>query len=140
VQAEVIRRKANTCGAAAAEEAAAAAVTRYPLSAELRVLSATLLLELGRYKEAAREARAAVYIDRTLVVAHFLSAAAARRLGDERGERAAFRSALLLCRRAPADQQVPLSDGELAGRMASAAAFELARLGCDVDREGGGAS
>lgn len=136
-EAAAIRLLANARGAAAAERAAAAAVARYPLSAELRVLLTTLLLELGRHHEAAREARAAVYIDRTLAVAHFLGATAARLLGDERAARRAYRNALALCQGAPPAEAVPLADGESAGRMAAAAAAELARLGGAEGRGGG---
>jgi chemotaxis protein methyltransferase CheR len=51
-----------------------------------------------------------------------------RRRGDREGARRAFRNARDLCAARPADEIVPLSDGEHAGRLAEAAAAQLAIL------------
>jgi chemotaxis protein methyltransferase CheR len=112
----------------AAERACAAATARHPLSGELHCLRALLLLDLGRVAEAAREARRAVYLDRTLAVAHFTLGSILRRRGDRTGAWRAYRNARDLCAARPPDEAVPLGEGEVAARLASAAAAQAALL------------
>jgi chemotaxis protein methyltransferase CheR len=116
-----------------AEVACADAVARHPLSAELHHLHAVLLVELRRDEEAARAARRVVYLDRTLVVGHLTLGSILWRRGDRAGARRAYRNARDLCAARPADEVVPLSDGEHAGRLAQAAAAQLTIL--DETRE-----
>ncbi len=116
-----------------AEHACAEAAARHPLSAEVHYLHAVLLLELGRDEEAARAARRVVYLDRSLAIGHFTLGSILRHHGDLAGARRAYRNAHDLCLGRPSDEIVPLSDGEQAGRLARAAAAQLAIL--DSSRE-----
>ncbi len=111
-----------------AERACAAAAERHPLSAELHHLHAVLLLELGRDDEAARAARRVTYLDRSLAVGHFTLGSVLFRRGDRAGARRAFRNARDLSAARPADEPLPLADGMAAGRLAEAAAAQLAVL------------
>jgi hypothetical protein len=52
-----------------------------------------------------------------------------RHVGDFNGARRSFRNARDLCARRPVDEAVPLTDGEVAGRLAEAAEVQLAGLG-----------
>lgn len=113
---------------AEAERACAAAIATQPLAAELHHLHAVLLLELGRDEEAVAAARRVVYLDRSLAVGHFTLGTVLRRRGDLAGARRAYRNAHDLCAARPADEAVPLADGECAGRFAEAAAAQLAML------------
>jgi chemotaxis protein methyltransferase CheR len=111
-----------------AERACAEATVRHPLSPELHYLHAVLLMDLGRKEEAARAARRVIYLDRSLALAHFTLGSMLRRRGDRRGARRAYRNARELCAAMPPDQAVALGEGEQAGRLAEAAAAELAVL------------
>jgi chemotaxis protein methyltransferase CheR len=112
-----------------AERACGEATARHPLSPELHYLHAVLLLNLGRIEEAAQAARRVIYLDRSLAMAHFTLGSILRRRGDKAGARRAYRNARQLCAAMPADQVVLLGEGEQAGRLAEAAATELAGLG-----------
>jgi chemotaxis protein methyltransferase CheR len=109
-----------------AERACAEATVRHPLSPELHYLHAVLLLNLGREEEAAQAARRVIYLDRSLAIAHFTLGSILRRRGDHAGARRAYRNARELCAAMPAEQAVALGEGEPAGRLAEAAAVELA--------------
>jgi chemotaxis protein methyltransferase CheR len=110
------------------ECACAEAAAHHPLSAEIQYLHAALLLELGHIKEAILAARRVVYLDRSLAAGHFALATAMWRHGDRTGARRAYRNARDLCAMRPAEEEVPLADGERAGRLAEAAAAHLAIL------------
>jgi chemotaxis protein methyltransferase CheR len=118
----------------AAERACAEAAARHPLASELHYLRAVLLLGLGREAEAAEAARRAIYLDRSLAIAHFTLGSILQRRGDRAGARRAYRNACDLCAARPADEVVPLTDGELAGRLAAAAQAQMTRL--DLHRTG----
>jgi chemotaxis protein methyltransferase CheR len=122
-----VRALANL-DAGRAERACAEAAARHPLAAELHHLHAVLLLELGRDDEAARAARRVIYLDRTLALGHYTLGSVLWRRGDRAGARRAYRNARDLCAARPADEVIPLSDGERAGRLAEAAAAQLAIL------------
>jgi chemotaxis protein methyltransferase CheR len=87
-----------------------------------------LLLDLGRTDEALRAVRRVLFLDRSLAVAHLTLGAILRQRGDRTGARRAYRNALELCKACPAEQPLPLADGELAGRLAEAAGVQLALL------------
>lgn len=112
-----VRALANMSDLAAAGRASAAALERHPHSAELLYLHALLLFESGNPRDAAAAARRALYLDRSLVVAHVALAHALRRMGDLSGARRALRNAASLLRDRPADDIVPASDGETVGRL-----------------------
>jgi chemotaxis protein methyltransferase CheR len=119
-----------------AEYACAEAVRLYPLSAEIHHLHAVLLLASGRVEQAAKSARSVVYLDRTLVFGHFTLGTILWQAGDVEGARRAFRNAHDLCASLPDDRVVPLSGGETAGRLRSAAAarFALPNATAEVSR------
>ena len=111
-----------------AERACATASDRNPLSGELHYLHAVLLLGLGRDAEAARAVRRALYLDRSLAIAHFVLGSIQRRRGDLAGARRSFRNVRELCAACPVDEVVPLSDGDSAGRLAESARLQLTWL------------
>jgi chemotaxis protein methyltransferase CheR len=114
--------------AAAAMEACARALQQFPLSAELHFLQAALLLDGNRAEEALRALRRVVYLDRSLAIGHFMLGAVLSRRGDLAGAGRAYRNARDLCAARPAEEVVPLADGETAGRLAEIASAELVLL------------
>lgn len=112
-----------------AEAACAEAARRHPLSGELHHLRAVLLMDLGRDEEAAQAARRVLYLDRSLANAHFTLGSILRRRGDPAGAWRAFRNVRDLCAARPADEPVPLSDGEPADRLADEARVQMVQLG-----------
>ncbi len=112
----------------AAAEACERAVSRHPLCAELHYLYAVILWDLGKPAEAARAMRRVLYLDRTLAVAHFTLGAILRQSGERAAAARAYRNSRDLCAARPAEERVPLADGETAGRMAEIAAAELVLL------------
>jgi chemotaxis protein methyltransferase CheR len=123
-----IKALANAAGAAEATEAAARDAARFPLSAELHFLHAVLLIGLGRDEEAAGVLRRVLYLDRSLAVAHFVVASLLARRGDGAGARAAYGKAHDLAARRNPEEPLSLSDGEPAGRLAEAAAVQMALI------------
>jgi chemotaxis protein methyltransferase CheR len=113
---------------AQAETACAEAAERHALAAELHYVHGVLLLELGRDTGAEHALRRALYLDRTLAVAHFALGALAARHGDRPAAQRAYRNVRDLCAARPPDEPVPLAEGETAGRLAEAAAAALAVL------------
>ena len=111
-----------------AERTCAEATGRHPLSVELHYLHGVLLVSLDRDDEAARALRRVLYLDRSLATAHFTLGSVLERCGDTEGARRAYRNARDLCRARPADEATVLADGEPAGRLAEAAAAQLAVL------------
>lgn len=111
-----------------AEQACVATVKLHPVSAELLYLHSVLLLELDRDQDAADTARGVVFLDRNLAVAHLTLGTALQRLADVDGARRAFRNAYKICAARPADEVVPLSNGELAERLAYSALQHLSLL------------
>jgi chemotaxis protein methyltransferase CheR len=122
-----IRSLANQ-DAEEAERRCAEATERHPLASELHYLRAVLLLGLGRDREAAQAVRRAIYLDRSLAMAHFTLGSILRRLGDDEGAWRSYRNARDLGRAVAAEDIVPLSDGEPAGRLAAAAESQMAQL------------
>ncbi|HJU91224.1 MAG TPA: CheR family methyltransferase [Gemmatimonadaceae bacterium] len=102
------------------EEASAAcrqALARHPHSAELAYLHSLLLTESGRPGDAAAAARRALYLDRTMIVAHIALGSALARSGDPVGARRGFANAEELLGRMEPREIVPASDGESAFRL-----------------------
>jgi chemotaxis protein methyltransferase CheR len=113
---------------AEAERECAEATKRHPLSAELQYLHSVLLLELNRDEEAAQAARRVVYLDRSLAMGHFTLGSILRRMGDLKGAQRSYRNASRLAATRPGDEVIPLSDGDCAGRLRTAAETQLALL------------
>lgn len=120
-----IRAIANADGSDAAREVAAEAIERHPLVPELHFLHAVLLVDTGYDVEAERAARRAVYLDRSLALAHFLLGGIRARRGDTEGARRFYQAAVELCARLPPATPVAFGDGERAGRLAEAAAIQV---------------
>jgi chemotaxis protein methyltransferase CheR len=125
---ERVMAKANADGAEEAESIAMAELRRLPLSAPLHYLHAALLLSLERDGEAEHEAERALYLDRTLAVAHFLLGTILRRRGARAEARRAFRNARDLSAALPAEDEVRAGAGERAGALHLAAASEMERM------------
>ncbi|HEX2166148.1 MAG TPA: protein-glutamate O-methyltransferase CheR [Longimicrobiales bacterium] len=123
-----VRAQANEGHLAEAAETVTRAIDRIGAAPELLYLHAVLLLQAGHSGDAAAAARRALYMDRSLVVAHLTLAEAQRRMGNVDGARRALRNAaLLLGSLKPADV-VPASDGETAGRLGELVRVKLSLL------------
>ena len=109
----------------AAGQACTRALEQYPLSAELTYLQAVLLLHAGHAGEAADAARRAIYLDRTLAVAHLALGDALARLGHANDAARSFRVAHRLLSGLPEDAVVPGSGGESGARLSAVAAARL---------------
>lgn len=127
-----VQALANLDGSAA-RAACAEAVQRHPLVTELHYLHASLLLESGQYEAAAHAARRLIFLDRSLAIGHFLLGSILRRGGDLHGARRCFRNARDLCELRPAEEPLPLSDGQSAGQLAEAARLQLDGLETEED-------
>jgi chemotaxis protein methyltransferase CheR len=106
----------------------------FPLNPELHYLHAVLLLSMGKDDAAEAALRRVLYLDRSLAVAHFTLGSLLWRRGDHLGAERAYRRAHDLCVARPADEIVPLSEGEHADRLATAAAYHLDILTRDVQQ------
>jgi chemotaxis protein methyltransferase CheR len=126
-----VRASANALGPGEALTEVARRIEQYPLSAELHLLRALLLIDLKRDADAIEALRRVLYLDRTLIIASVLLASALgrqRRLADARR---AYRNARDLAKARPADEALALGDGARAGTIAELADSEIVRL----DRE-----
>ncbi|MBI4565718.1 MAG: protein-glutamate O-methyltransferase CheR [Planctomycetes bacterium] len=123
-----VRAIASLAGPTEAEREAREAASRHPLCSELRFLHAVLLMDLGRFDEAAASLRRVIYLDRSLAMGHLLLGTVLRQRGDPAGAHRAYRNALRLCAERAPDDVLPLSDGERAGRLAEAARIQLGLL------------
>jgi chemotaxis protein methyltransferase CheR len=123
-----VMSQANASGAEDAERMAEVALGRHPLDAHLHYLRAALLLSLDRDEEAELEAQRALYLDRSLAIAHFLLGTILRKRGADPLARRAFRNVRDLCAGRPSDEELPAGAGEKAGALHFAASAEMARL------------
>lgn len=111
-----------------AERECVRALERDGVSAELHVLHAQLLTEARRYEAAVVAARRALYLDRSLTVAHLALGAALAGRRDRAGARRAFATAARLLAAVPEAAEVSASGGEPAGRLLELARAELELL------------
>ena len=123
-----IRALSNALGSEEAARHAQRAVTRHPLSAELHLLHALLLLDLKRHADAEQALKRVLYLDRSLAVANYLLGSTFRDRGKPDEARRAYRNARDLARARPPDEELPLADGERASALAAIADAELALL------------
>lgn len=128
-----VRALANAGDLSEADRALTQALGAYPTSAPLMYLHAILLTERGHAEAALGAARRAIYLDRTLVVAHLALATAHQRAGNCRGAELALRNAARLLAELPRDALVPESDGEPAGRLADIIAVQISLLAEDAE-------
>jgi chemotaxis protein methyltransferase CheR len=120
-----VRALANLGRLPEAEQVCTAALDRHSMSAELWYLQAILLAEANRPAESAQAAWRAIYLDRTLAVAHLALGTALRKTGDMTGARLAFTNTLRALDALPPNAVVPASDGETRERIAMAARVHL---------------
>jgi chemotaxis protein methyltransferase CheR len=125
---ERIRQVAKRDGAAQAVAACREQLNREPLAAELHLLHASLLIELGRDAEAAEALRGLLYLDAGLALGHFLSGLVFRRQGERRKAARAYRRVVALCATHPDEAPVPWGDGVSHRSLAEAAAHEAYAL------------
>jgi chemotaxis protein methyltransferase CheR len=110
---------------AAAEEFAARAKRNKPVSVELGFLHAVLLINLNRYTEAKQALRQVLYLDRSLASVHFTLGSVLHHLGEPDEAARSYRNARDLADTCPADETIPLSEGERADRLVAAATAQL---------------
>jgi chemotaxis protein methyltransferase CheR len=123
-----IRALANIRGSENAAQYAQRVITRHSFSTELHLLHALLLLDVKRHAEAEQALRRALYLDRSVAIAHFLLGSTLRDQGKVDGARRAYRNARDLARARPPDEELPFADGERAAGLAAIADAELALL------------
>lgn len=109
------------------------ATTVRPLDPELHVLRALLLLDFGMPAEAVVAARRALFLDRSLAVAHLVLGRALRLLGRREGARGALRRVRELLASTAPDESVRFADATSAGDLAASAAAELVLLDRDLE-------
>ncbi len=125
----LIRAFANQGALDEADRWCIAATERHRACAELFHLRTLLLTEAGHATEAIRTARAALYIDPTLIVAHLALGRALEASGARARARRVFRRALALLEARAPDIPVPASDGEPVAALTAFARGRLAVLG-----------
>jgi tetratricopeptide (TPR) repeat protein len=122
-----VRALADGGSSSAADEVCRSALASHPLSAELLYLQSVLLYHARRSAEAVEMARRALYLDRSLVVAHVALGDALLRLGTARrlDVRRAYESARRILSRMEPDAIVPASGGERCARLHASVAARL---------------
>jgi chemotaxis protein methyltransferase CheR len=118
-----VRALANLGRLEAAGRVCAAALDLHRDVPELHYLHAVLVAQAGSPAESARAAKRAIYLDRTMVVAHLALGSALSATGDADGATRAFAACERLLSELPADAVVPATDGEPAGRL-----LEISRM------------
>jgi chemotaxis protein methyltransferase CheR len=111
-----------------------AALALHPMSAELHYLHAIVQMAAGRYEAAAASLRRALYLDRSMAVAHFALGSVLERRGATEEARRSYRNVLAVCDGRRVDDLLPFSEGERAGRLVEAARAQLAHIGDDLVR------
>lgn len=123
-----VRATWNLVGANPAERICALALHRHAMSAELHYVHAMTLLEEKRLQDALQAVRCALYLDRTLAIAHFAHGAILERLNDVEGARRAYRNTYEGCKKLKADDVVAFGDGIVAEGLCNAASHGLKEL------------
>ena len=125
----LVRALGNLGHERAASLACDQGLAAHPACAELLVLRALLHLQAAQYAAAARAARRALYVDRTLIVAHLALGMAAARHGDTETATRSFSTALRALESLDDMESVVASGGEPAARLAAMARSQLDELG-----------
>ena len=116
-----------------AEAVCAELLEQHRLSAPLHYLHAIQLMHLERQEEALGELRRTLFLDRTLVIAHFMRGTLLKNLGRMDEARRAFRNARDHCASLSDDTELVLGEGETAGCLRRAAEQQLSLLGESQD-------
>lgn len=123
-RAVLVRALASGGDLTAAVTEATTAVAIFPVDAELRLLHALVLMESGQPGQAAEAARAAVYLDARLALAHLILGQAEASRDNLVAAQRSLRNAGSLLQAMPEDAPVPLAGGDTAGRLAAMAAAQ----------------
>lgn len=123
-----VRALGNTGDLAAAEQAARDEVAAHPSEPELHFLHAGVLLAAGRRADADAALRKVLYLDGDMAVAHFLLGSIRETAGNSTAAGRAYRRARDLAAARPADERLPLGDGETADALRASASNRLAIL------------
>jgi Flp pilus assembly protein TadD len=107
------------------------ALDRHRDNAELHYLHAVLVAQSAHFTESARAAKRALYLDRSLIVAHLALGSALASIGDDERARRSFIAAERLLSAMPPEAAVPGTDGEPAGRL-----LEMTRVQARLIRQG----
>jgi chemotaxis protein methyltransferase CheR len=124
----LVRALANQGRLADAARACAVALERHRTAAELHYLHAVLLERARRPEQAEAAARRALYLDRSLGVAHLLLGGVLAAQGDRDGARRALAAAERTYAALDPAQVPPAADRETAGRLAGMARAGLRLL------------
>ncbi|MEO5904486.1 MAG: CheR family methyltransferase [Gemmatimonadaceae bacterium] len=124
-----IRQLANQGSLNDAGKALSAALETYPQSADLHLLESVLLAEAGRWTDAERSARRALYLDRTLTLAHVALGDALAKQGDSRAAKRNFESAAALIDAAERRGDTADTDGVPLARLLHIVRAHLSAIG-----------
>ena len=102
---------------------------RDPCNANARYYRALVLLNIGRIRDAERELRRTVYLDRDFALAHYQLGLARRDARDFRAAARSFRSVIDVLGDAPGDNPVRPHEDLSAADLRTLAAQQLTRLG-----------
>jgi len=123
-----LRDLANSGKLVEAGKMCASALEEFPDQAELHLIDSVLAGEAGRWKDAERAAKRAVYLDRSLIVAHLALGDAHARLGDSSAARRSFENAAALLAGVPPEGEVTGSAGMSAARLIDIVKAHLSML------------
>ncbi len=129
-----VRSAANAGQLTEAGDICARAIDRHRLVPELHYLHGMLQVEAGRHADGARDARRALYLDRTLVVGHLLLGTALTNLGDRSGAQRAVQNAADLLADHPDTIMLTAGDGVPIARLRQIAQQQLRALTDDGER------
>lgn len=113
----LVRALANLGRIKDAARVCEAALDKNRMSSELLYLHAVLLNEFGRYSDAIMAGRRALYLDRSMIVAHLALATSLKRNGLRAEARRSLTNAETLLLQLDPTAIVPASEGEPAGRL-----------------------
>jgi chemotaxis protein methyltransferase CheR len=125
---EAIQACANRRGSSAAEAMCRDLLARDPLVAGAHYVHAVLLLDLRREREAEAALDRALFLDRSLAVAHFMRGLVAARRGDHRAACRAYVECQRFCAQRPPEQPAAFGDGITHRDLGEAASSAVASL------------
>ncbi len=108
-----------------AAQACAEAVMAHPLSVELNFLRAIFVTHMGQPQRGAETLRRVLYLDPSLAIGHFVLATLLQQQARVPEARRAYRNARDLCLARPGEDELPLAEGETAGRLAALADAQM---------------
>ena len=131
-----IRQLANQGLLKEAGKALASALETYPQSADLHLLESVLLAEGGKWADAERAARRALYLDRTLTLAHVALGDALAKQGDSKAAKRNFESAAALIGAAERRGDTADTDGVPLARLLHIVRAHLSAIGSGTPDHG----